>query len=398
MLQKSHLEDIQADMQSIVETPVPVRNKTTARACVTTFGSQGARIIFLHNRKAGGTTMRRWLGQQQICHQRFVAFVEESNVFDATLLAERGTLFISVIRAPISRILSSYRFEGQGSFPEWAAKVSRERKRRSENGRIWEEVQNYYIQRFSGYRWRGGGPVWTPKERSALNGAGTPKEGAAAAGSMPLAMIPDWEVLYHRALRVMLQFDVVFVTEELSEQSTLEYGAALMGVDIATYQPPPPATTKAAASVWRHSGVGHNLLLDDTGTAAPAASTTTAPPLPPPLRFDHKRPPRGPRFEGLVVAASANLSSSDLALLHEWNLWDEKLFEAAKAKALRDRAAAFTLLARLAQPTSRTMATPTTKTLSERPEPQLLLRSSCASDLERQWFEPISRLKSRVTC
>jgi len=53
------------------------------------------------------------------------------------------------------------------------------------------QVQNYYVQRFSGYRWWGKGPTW-PNERVETD---------------PTA--PDWSRLYKRALEVLLQFDVV---------------------------------------------------------------------------------------------------------------------------------------------------------------------------------------------
>jgi hypothetical protein len=97
--------------------------KAAARACVAYYGERASRVFFLHNRKAGGTTVRKWLGEQQLCQKRFTAFVEESVVFNVSRLSEPGTVFITALREPVSRILSSYRFEGQGSFEEWVLKV-----------------------------------------------------------------------------------------------------------------------------------------------------------------------------------------------------------------------------------------------------------------------------------
>jgi hypothetical protein len=97
--------------------------KAHARACVATHGEKGSRVLFLHNRKAGGTTVRKWLGEQQLCHGRFTAFVEESYVMNVTRLREPGTVFITALREPVSRVVSSYKFEGEGTFAEWVEKV-----------------------------------------------------------------------------------------------------------------------------------------------------------------------------------------------------------------------------------------------------------------------------------
>ena len=68
-------------------------------------------------------------------------------------------------------------------FVQWTEKVQRERAG-GRRGRIWMEVQNYYVQRFSGYRWKGVGPPW-PDGRSTRD---------------PSA--PNWPQLYARALEV----------------------------------------------------------------------------------------------------------------------------------------------------------------------------------------------------
>ena len=107
--------------EAIPTSPVPQRDaaaKQLARACVATHGHLGARAYFVHNRKAGGTTVRKWLGDQQICHNRFTSFVEESTVLNVSLLAAPGTVFVTAFRDPVGRIMSSYKFEGEGTFAE----------------------------------------------------------------------------------------------------------------------------------------------------------------------------------------------------------------------------------------------------------------------------------------
>ena len=74
------------------------------------------RVFFIHNRKAGGTTVRHFLGEQQHCRspQLFRGFVEESTVFNVTRLKEPGTVFITVLREPISRIIRTIILKERG--------------------------------------------------------------------------------------------------------------------------------------------------------------------------------------------------------------------------------------------------------------------------------------------
>ncbi len=76
---------INADKEwsAVLSRTVPVRtpeDKEEARNCVG-FGQESSRIYFFHNRKAGGTAIRSFLGEQQICRHRFTAFVEVSTGF-----------------------------------------------------------------------------------------------------------------------------------------------------------------------------------------------------------------------------------------------------------------------------------------------------------------------------
>jgi hypothetical protein len=74
------------------------------------------------------------------------------------------------------------------------------------------EVQNYYVQRLSGYRWKGIGPKW-PVGRAASD-----------------ATAPDWKRLYDRAVQVIEAFDVVFIVEEMDRHETIRAGAMHLGI------------------------------------------------------------------------------------------------------------------------------------------------------------------------
>jgi|MDSY01.1.fsa_nt_gb hypothetical protein len=152
--------------------------------------------------------MRHWLGVQQICHHSFAAFVEESNVLNVTRFAEPGTIFVTALREPIARIMSSFVFEGSTkSFGAWVDEVSGERTR-GRPTRVWMEVQNYYTQRLSGVRWRGKGPSW-PEGRSDND-----------------RTAPDWSKLYERALVSLRNQDWIFIMESFDNSTQMAHGAA----------------------------------------------------------------------------------------------------------------------------------------------------------------------------
>ena len=115
--------------------------REAARRCVLAHGNRGARAFFIHNRKAGGTTIRKWLGGHQLCHNRFLGFVNEAEVMNVTRLAENGTLFVTALRRPVERILSSYKFEGEGPFSKYVYDRASERTR-ANKFRIWMEARS----------------------------------------------------------------------------------------------------------------------------------------------------------------------------------------------------------------------------------------------------------------
>ena len=80
---------------------------------------------------------------------------------------------------------------------QWMQKVQMERTG-GKRGRVWMEVQNYYVQRFSGYRWKGLGPDWSKGESSEHD---------------PSA--PNWAQLFDRAVEVQILvkcYQLVFIS------------------------------------------------------------------------------------------------------------------------------------------------------------------------------------------
>jgi hypothetical protein len=80
-------------------------------------------IFFYHTRKAGGSTMRKWL--KQVANKHNLTFVAK----EGHLLQDddfcNSTLYVTILRDPVDRAISSYWFEGR-----WPQK---ERNRTDEN-------------------------------------------------------------------------------------------------------------------------------------------------------------------------------------------------------------------------------------------------------------------------
>jgi len=113
-----------------------------ARSCLQQFGSKGGRVYFLHNRKAGGTTLRRWLSHL-VCKGKCIGVVNERLLFPVSYLLSsrsKGTVFLTALRDPIDRIKSLYLFAGSGRFTRWIRSVQIYRQREKE-GYIWMEIQ-----------------------------------------------------------------------------------------------------------------------------------------------------------------------------------------------------------------------------------------------------------------
>jgi hypothetical protein len=238
--------------------------------------------------------MRHWLGVQQICHHSFAAFVEESNVLNVTRFAEPGTIFVTALREPIARIMSSFVFEGSTkSFGAWVDEVSGERTR-GRPTRVWMEVQNYYTQRLSGVRWRGKGPSW-PEGRSDND-----------------RTAPDWSKLYERALVSLRNQDWIFIMESFDNSTQMAHGAAAVRKPAPALffrEPFTPVILMRLRSFVRSLALSLARSLAETDGTAPCRGRTDESPS---RRWPHeaksvrpggKRAQRKPHIEGAGDAA-----------------------------------------------------------------------------------------------
>jgi hypothetical protein len=87
--------------------------KENAQGCL----SQGqGRFLFLHMRKAGGTSIRECIRSLSYAYPKLLvghAYHSEGSTFKLTCLeAGENTVLVTCMRDPISRIISSYSYEG----------------------------------------------------------------------------------------------------------------------------------------------------------------------------------------------------------------------------------------------------------------------------------------------
>lgn len=192
---------------------------TRSRACL----SQGEGYLYLlHMRKAGGSSMRRYMDDLLKVKPNYHLYVTEGDSFNVSCFHDQGEMvMLTTMRHPISRILSSYWFEGingksrikkkpepgiadEGgvrlSFSEWVSELrdqyhnlNGEMKRK----RVWVSVDNYYIR------------TLTSRYRD------------------PLAPITrkDFEL----AKRVLSAFDAIVITEWMRWDNQTSYINSILG-------------------------------------------------------------------------------------------------------------------------------------------------------------------------
>lgn len=190
-----------------------------ARYCV---ASRIGRLYYQHLRKAGGTSMRSYLGSARCDFQPALpGLVQEMYAFNLQLLNEPGTLLVTALRHPVARVVSSYFFEGRWeqkdsrrsdadaiSMLEWFHKLDLSRQRGGM--RIWIEAQNYYIQVLSYSRERRPLPRIVPTHASDED---------------------RWQEPFDVAMHTLEQFDAVVITEWFSQPAQAEWLRRTLGLN-----------------------------------------------------------------------------------------------------------------------------------------------------------------------
>jgi len=161
--------------------PVNDQRRACAQACT----AEGKGTVYAqHLRKAGGTLLRQYLARyrckpfdtivskRQRLVQRGVprahtahTVIQGENAFNPqSILMRPSTVYVTILRDPISRVASSFFADDGVHFENWLEGIQRASQERSKDAtafhssqRVWplsvkihEEVANYYVQVFSG--------------------------------------------------------------------------------------------------------------------------------------------------------------------------------------------------------------------------------------------------------
>ena len=173
-------------------------------------------------RKAGGTSLRRYLGDWAAHTGRSVDVVEGWTLgFTTPFPFETETIHLTSLREPIARLKSAYRFEGRWPqaattrapesakpFAAWARETAASDPGRQ--GWLWQCSSNYYVKSLTG--WPRGG-VDVDQERT------------------------------NEAKRILERFEIVLITEELGSTATQEYLKRRLEFDRALTRSRPGTTT-----------------------------------------------------------------------------------------------------------------------------------------------------------
>lgn len=213
-------------------------------------------LHFHHMRKAGGSSLRTLLVNmakiQAIPHVLHIS-QSEGLTFNVTCFTEGPRVFLTSIRDPISRIISSYKYEGHAErlddrmfpgydtpeelinqleagkelkFREWVDRVLQRYANDPADFKadhVWVDVDNYYIK------------TLTNRHRDVSK--------PIDANDLQLAK------------RILASFDLVVITEWMNQADQTEYMNRMLGTTIKMNFP-----HRQIASTWKHQG----LIDDDT--------------------------------------------------------------------------------------------------------------------------------------
>ena len=168
-------------------------------------------IVLLHMRKAGGTSLRQYVRRLSGKVGLESSVIEGYTVdYQSLFCRQDRTLYLTSIREPVARIKSSYLFEGRWhieekerrldnavSFAEWVDRTSNT----TNTEFVWNCVSNYYIKTLIGY----------------------PKRGGEGIGVAELDL----------AREVLSRFDIVLITEWMSNPETHRYMRDKLDFDLA---------------------------------------------------------------------------------------------------------------------------------------------------------------------
>lgn len=191
---------------------------------------QSGGIFLYHMRKAAGTTIRDMLGDAS--RRWRIPFYETEGISLNKLFLEENLILVTSLRDPIERIFSLYWYEHVGWFDGVLRETEKCKSLKSwvdgwrdgsqwknefiiqNPGSVYVEVENYYVKALSG--WIGPAPVG--------------------------------EAEYNTAIDVLDKFDVVFVTEWISQDAQRNAMSALFSIPIGSKDRMPKVVTPSIDS------------------------------------------------------------------------------------------------------------------------------------------------------
>ncbi len=150
-------------------------------------------IFLYHTRKAGGSTMRRWLRRVANKHNLTLKVQEGYPLQESDFHNKSRTLYITTLRDPVERAISSYYFEGQ-----WLEAGKNRTKESAIGFKTWTEIVNIKPR---------GRLLWHCASDCYCKWFGSSGEGGV------------WNRNVTNAMERLKHFDMVLQTERLKEKN-----------------------------------------------------------------------------------------------------------------------------------------------------------------------------------